>query len=114
MLNQSAGLDLAFQALADPSRRAMVSRLARGEASVGELARPLTMSLPAVLQHLAVLEAAGLVASRKAGRVRLCRIEAAALRAAEGWMAARLAEWEGRLDRLGAYLEELKQEEGNG
>lgn len=108
MLNQSTSLDLAFQALADPSRRAMLERLSRGPASVSELARPLSMSLPAVMQHLAVLEQSGLVASKKVGRVRTCQIEAAALGAAETWLNARRAEWERRFDRLGAYLEEMK------
>ena len=104
MLNQSASLDLAFQALADPSRRAMVERLSSGPASVSELARPLPMSLPAVVQHLQVLEASGLVRSEKVGRVRTCRLEAAALRAAERWIAERRTSWERRLDRLGDYL----------
>jgi DNA-binding transcriptional ArsR family regulator len=104
MLNQSTSLDLMFQALADPSRRFMVERLARGPASVSELAKPLTMSLPAVVQHLAVLEASGLVRSQKAGRVRTCRIEPKALRTAEQWIVARRTIWERRLDRLGDYL----------
>jgi DNA-binding transcriptional ArsR family regulator len=112
MLNQSPALDLAFQALADPARRAMVERLCLGPASVGELARPLPMSLPAVMQHLAVLEGSGLVVSRKVGRVRTCRIEAAALGKAEQWIHAQRAEWERKFDRLGAYLETLKQEGG--
>lgn len=104
MLNQSAALDLMFQALADPTRRVMVERLARGPASVSELAKPLTMSLPAVVQHLQVLEASGLVRSEKVGRVRTCRIEPKALRTAEGWIAQRRTIWERRLDRLGEYL----------
>jgi DNA-binding transcriptional ArsR family regulator len=104
MLNQSAALDLMFQALADPSRRGMVERLARGSASVSELAEPLAMSLPAVVQHLQVLEASGLVRSEKIGRVRTCRIEPKALRTAEQWIAARRSLWERRLDRLGEYL----------
>jgi DNA-binding transcriptional ArsR family regulator len=104
MLNQSAALDLMFQALADPSRRGMVERLARGPASVSELAAPLAMSLPAVVQHLQVLEASGLVRSEKIGRVRTCRIEPKALRTAEQWIAARRSLWERRLDRLGEYL----------
>ena len=73
MLNQQTSLDLAFQALADPTRRAMVERLSRGPASVSELAKPLDMSLPAVMQHLAMLESSGLVRSQKVGRVRTCR-----------------------------------------
>lgn len=95
-----------FQALADPSRRAMVERLSRGPASVSELAKPLAMSLPAVFQHLQVLQASGLVRSEKVGRVRTCRIEQAALRTTEHWIAERRAGWERRLDRLGAYLAE--------
>ncbi len=114
MLNQSTPLDLAFQALADPSRRAMLERLSRGPASVSDLARPLSMSFPAVMQHLAVLEGAGLVASEKVGRVRTCRINGRALSLAEGWIGARRAEWERRLDRLGDYLEEMKAKGDDG
>lgn len=93
-----------FHALADPTRMAMVERLSRGPASVSEIARPLAITLPAVLQHLAVLEGDGLVHSEKAGRVRTCRIEPAALRAAGDWVAERRAMWERSLDRLGEYL----------
>lgn len=110
MLNQEPALDLLFQALADPTRRAMVERLSRGPVSVGELAKPLPMSLPAVMQHLGVLETAGLVRSRKVGRVRTCTIEPAALSQAERWINAQRIEWEHRLDRLGDYLETLKDE----
>jgi DNA-binding transcriptional ArsR family regulator len=97
-------VDLLFAALADPSRRAMVDRLIDGPASVSELARPLAMSLPAVVQHLHVLEASGLVRSEKLGRVRTCAIEPTALRAAEQWVAERRTAWERNLDRLGEYL----------
>ncbi|HVH76391.1 MAG TPA: metalloregulator ArsR/SmtB family transcription factor [Stellaceae bacterium] len=107
MLNRSSGLDRLFHALSDPARRAIVERLARGPAPVSELARPLPMSLPAAMQHLAVLEAAGLVRSRKVGRVRTCAIEPRALGRAERWIDARRSEWERRLDRLGEYLETL-------
>jgi DNA-binding transcriptional ArsR family regulator len=114
MLNQGtiAGgdIDLLFQALADPSRRAMVERLTRGPASVSELARPLAMSMPAVVQHLHVLERSGLVCSEKVGRVRTCTVEPAALRTAEGWIAERRTTWEQRLDRLGEYLAEHPDE----
>ncbi|MBC7769597.1 MAG: winged helix-turn-helix transcriptional regulator [Phycisphaerales bacterium] len=110
MFRQDALLDLAFQALADPSRRAMVDRLAIGPASVSELARPLALSLPGVMQHLAVLEASGLVRSQKIGRVRTCSIEPTAFRQAEQWIAERRALWERRLDRLGQFLEETKDE----
>jgi DNA-binding transcriptional ArsR family regulator len=110
MLNQPAPLDLAFQALADPTRRAMIERLSRGPASVSELARPFVMSMPAVMQHLAVLESSGLVRSEKIGRVRTCQINPAALSQAEQWINQRRIEWERRLDRLGQYLETLKDE----
>src|SRR5215510_6990075 len=112
MLNQSAALDFMFQALADPSRRVMVDRLTRGPVSVSELAKPLAMSLPAVVQHLQVLEASGLVRSEKAGRVRTCHIEPKALRSAEQWIAERRTVWEQRLDRLGEFLATGKDEAG--
>ena len=104
-------LDLAFQALADPSRRAMVDRLVLGPATVSELAKPLAMSLPGVMQHLAVLEASGLVISEKIGRTRTCRIEPKVLTQAEHWIAERRALWERRLDRLGQFLEDTKDED---
>jgi DNA-binding transcriptional ArsR family regulator len=112
MLNyrSEAQLDLMFQALADPSRRLMVEQLCRGPASVTELAKPLSMSLPAVVQHLHVLEASGLVRTEKTGRVRTCRIEPVALRRAEQWIAERRTSWERRLDRLGDFLAENPQE----
>lgn len=108
MLNNSTTLDHVFHALADPGRRQMVERLSRGPASVSELAEPLAMSLPAVVQHLAVLEESGLVRSQKIGRVRTCHIEAKALRAAEHWISERRTLWENRFDRLGAYLAQTK------
>jgi DNA-binding transcriptional ArsR family regulator len=92
-----------FQALADPTRRIMVERLSRGPASVSELAEPLAMSLPAVMQHLQVLEASGLVRSEKIGRVRTCRIATEALEAIEEWVAARRASGECHVERLGEY-----------
>ncbi|GAA4535231.1 ArsR/SmtB family transcription factor [Amycolatopsis samaneae] len=99
-------LDQVFKALADPTRRALVERLVRGPASVSELAAPLTMSLAAVVQHLQVLESAGVVRSEKAGRVRTCRVEPAALRVAEDWLGGQRTPWENRLDRLGEVLAE--------
>jgi DNA-binding transcriptional ArsR family regulator len=111
MLNEPPGLDRLFQALADPARRAMVERLSRGPVSVSELARPLPMSLPAAMQHLGVLETAGLVRSEKVGRVRTCSIEPQALSLAEQWINARRIEWEHRLDRLGTYLAMLQDKE---
>ncbi len=110
MLNHSP-LDLSFQALSDPTRRAILARLSTAPASVKELAAPLPMSLPAVMQHLAVLESSGLVVSEKRGRVRTCRIDASALSACERWLSERRAEWESRLDRLEAYLQEVQQQE---
>ena len=88
----------------------MVERLARAPLSVSALAEPLAMSLPAVMQHLAVLEASGLVRSEKSGRVRTCRVEPEALSLAEQWIADRRAEWASRLDRLGDYLATLAKE----
>jgi DNA-binding transcriptional ArsR family regulator len=93
-----------FQALADPSRRLMVERLSKGPASVSQLAEPLDMSLSAVVQHLQVLEASGLVRTEKVGRVRTCTIEPKALSLAEKWISDRRTQWERRLDRLGEYL----------
>src|SRR5262249_12711625 len=111
MLQQdSAVLDQMYQALADSTRRGMVERLSEGPASVSELARPFEMSLSAVVQHLAVLEAAGIVRSEKVGRVRTCRIEPRALSLAERWIAERRRLWERRLDRLGDYLDETAPE----
>jgi DNA-binding transcriptional ArsR family regulator len=111
MLNQSSGLDRLFHALADPARRAMMERLSRGPAPVSELAKPLPMSLPSAMQHLGVLEAAGLVRSEKIGRVRTCAIEPDALSLAEQWINARRTACESRLDRLGDYLASLPIEE---
>jgi DNA-binding transcriptional ArsR family regulator len=106
MLNQKPEptLDLMFQALSDPTRRRMVERLSRGPASVSELAQPFAMSLPAVVQHLQVLEQSGLVRSQKVGRVRTCTIEASALTQAEQWLNDQRLMWERRLDRLGDFL----------
>lgn len=104
MLNHSDTLDRAFQALADPSRRAMVERLARGPASVSELAAPLAMTMAAVLQHLRVLEASGLVTTAKQGRVRTCAVDPEAFGAVQSWIDTRRREWESRLDRLALHL----------
>ena len=104
-------LDKTFAALADPARRAMVERLTIGPATVSELALPLPMSLPAVMLHLKVLEEAGLVTSRKEGRVRTCRIDPEKLSLAENWVAARRIMWEHSLDRLGAYLDATQPED---
>ena len=103
-------MDIVFHALADANRRLMLDRLAGGPASVSELAKPLSISLPAVVQHLRVLEGSGLVRSHKAGRVRTCQIEPQALGAAERWISERRSAWEQRLDRLGEFLAEQSDE----
>ena len=105
MLNQQSDLDSMFQALADPTRRRMVERLSRGPASVSELAVPFAMSLPAIVQHLQVLEHAGLVKTEKIGRTRTCTIDTGALSLVEKWINDRRIGWEKRLDRLGALLD---------
>jgi DNA-binding transcriptional ArsR family regulator len=99
-------LDLAFQALADPTRRAVIERLCVSPASVSELAKPFAMSLAAVVQHIQVLESAGLVQTHKVGRVRTVQIDPAGLRAAEQWLVARRSLWEHHLDRLAEVLAE--------
>jgi DNA-binding transcriptional ArsR family regulator len=99
-------VDAVFHALSDANRRAMIDRLLDGPASVSDLARPLSISLPAVVQHLHVLEDSGVVSSRKAGRVRTCAIEPQALGTAERWISERREFWKRRLDRLGEVLAE--------
>ena len=108
---RATNLDLTFQALADPTRRSMFERLSRGPASVSELAQPFAMSLPAIVQHLAMLEASGLVRSEKVGRVRTCRMEPAALSLAEQWFNQRRTDWGHRLDRLGEHLKRFPDRE---
>jgi DNA-binding transcriptional ArsR family regulator len=111
MLNKSSALNLLFSALADPARRAMVERLSRGPAAIGELAKPLPMSLSAVMQHVAVLEAAGVVRTQKLGRLRTCSLDTRALHPVEQWIHSRRTQWERRLDRLGSYLADLPKED---
>src|SRR5689334_7969339 len=110
MLNDSTSLDRAFQALVDPVRRGMLAQLSRGPATVSELAAPYPISLPAVMQHLKSLEAGGLVASRKAGRVRTVKLKADVLGEAEGWLRQRREEWSAQLDRFENYVAKLKTE----
>lgn len=110
MLHQPPTLDHVFHALADPARRGMLERLSAGPASVSELAQPLPMSLSAVGQHLAVLEACGLVKTEKVGRVRTCTLDAGALTQAEKWINERRIGWERKLDQLGEYLAQTKPE----
>ena len=108
MLNQQSQIGPVFQALADPTRRELVERLSSGPASVSELAGPLPMSLSAVVQHLGVLEAGGIVRTKKVGRVRTCQLDPDALDVARAWSAGQQAAWEHRLDRLGAFLTETE------
>jgi DNA-binding transcriptional ArsR family regulator len=111
MPNQSAALDRVFHALSDPTRRAIVHRLIRGPASVSELARPFTMAMPSLLQHLQVLEDCRLIRSAKVGRVRTCEMQPAALDAAQTWLAEQRALWESRLDRMDDYIMSLQSKE---
>jgi DNA-binding transcriptional ArsR family regulator len=111
MRDSSEVLDRAFHALADPSRRQMLARMGQGPASVSELARPLKMTLAAVVQHVQVLESSGLVSSQKVGRVRTCSINTDTMRVAEQWLTRSRAEWEQRLDRLEAVLDEQQAAE---
>lgn len=106
---ETGTLDAVFSALADPTRRAILDRLAQGEATVGELAEPFAMSLPAVSKHLGVLEDAGLVTRERDGRVRRCRMESAPLQHASAWIEEYREFWEGRLDSLAAYLDPSKR-----
>ena len=111
MANQSTQLDDIFGALSDATRRAIVMRLCKGEASVGELARPFEMALPSLMKHIRVLESSGLVASEKHGRVRTCSLQTESLATIEVWLAAQREIWEQRLDRLEIYVAKLKKEE---
>lgn len=108
---QEPPLDSVFHALADPTRRAVFTRLTQGPATVSELAKPFEMALPSFLQHLKVLEESGLVTSKKEGRVRTCEAQIKRLSEAEEWMAHQRAVWEGRFDRLDAYLALLQKTE---
>jgi DNA-binding transcriptional ArsR family regulator len=104
-------LDATFSALSDPTRRAILSRLAEGPASVTEIAAPFDISLPAVSKHLRVLEQAGLMRRQVEGRVHTCHLNAAPLREATGWLAAYRRFWEGQLDSLAQFLEETRGED---
>jgi DNA-binding transcriptional ArsR family regulator len=113
MAKHEPDLSLLFHALSDPTRRAMLARLAGGAATVTELAAPTGLRLPTVLKHLAVLEAAGLIASAKDGRIRTCAFVPGALAPARDWMEAQRALWDARLDRLEDYVKTLMQEGGH-
>ncbi len=108
MDNYRGQLDPVFHALADPTRRAVVQQLARGEATVSHLAKPHAMALPSFMKHVAVLEQAGLVVTRKSGRVRHCRLNAERLAACEAWFADQRLAWQSRFDQLDSLLTELQ------
>jgi DNA-binding transcriptional ArsR family regulator len=99
-----------FQALGDPTRRAVLTRLSRGPASVSDLAAPFEMALPSFMKHIRFLEGSGLITTRKAGRVRTCRIEGKPIAAAESWLSAQRALWEGRADRLEQFVKRIQKE----
>jgi DNA-binding transcriptional ArsR family regulator len=109
MVKHSA-LDRTFSALADPTRREILERLGRGPATISELARPFDISLPGLLKHVQVLEQAHLVTTEKHGRTRQCRLGSDQLDDAAQWIATYRRHWEGRLDRLGTYIERRKGE----
>jgi DNA-binding transcriptional ArsR family regulator len=109
MAKYSTDLDNTFAALADPTRRAIVSRLCEGPRSVTELSEPFGMALPSLLKHVRVLEESGLITTHKDGRVRTCRIEPDALHATEAWIRQHIEVWKRRLDRLEAHIERMKR-----
>lgn len=114
MPHHASPLDLAFHALSDPTRRAVLSRLAAGEAPVSALAEPFDMALPSFAQHIRVLEECGLVASEKRGRSRWCRLVPARFDEAADWMEAERRRWTARLGRLEAYLDRAEEGDGHG
>ena len=111
MAKHDPNLDLIFQALSDPTRRAMLARMADGPLPVSDLARPTGLALPTILRHLSVLEAAELIETEKTGRTRMCRARPETLVATMDWMAEQKALWDARTDRLEAFLETLQKEE---
>jgi DNA-binding transcriptional ArsR family regulator len=106
-------LSAAFSALSDPTRRAILARLAQGEATVNELADPFEISLPAISRHLKVLEGAGLISRGRAAQWRPCRLEPERLKAVDDWLSPYRRFWEQSLDRMAAYLEEFGEGEGS-
>lgn len=109
MAKYSANLDQAFSALADPTRRAIVSRLCGGPKSITELSEPFEIALPSLLKHVHVLEKSGLIRSEKVGRVRTCTVEPQALHATEAWIRQHISAWESRLDRMDAHIQRMKR-----
>lgn len=110
-MTDPARLDRLFQALADPTRRAVLARLSAGEAQVSELAEPFGMALPSFMEHIRKLEAGGLIETRKEGRVRLCTLKPGALSPVKDWIEEQRILWEARLDNLETYLEKLLKEQ---
>lgn len=108
---EARSLDGLFQAIADPTRRAVLDRLGRGDASISELAAPFDMALPSFLKHIRVLEKSGWIRTRKVGRVRTCAIDTASFTAAEDWLRAQRGIWEGRTDRLETFVANIRTEE---
>lgn len=106
-------LSSTFSALADPTRRAILARLTRGEATVNEIAEPFKISLPAISRHLKVLESAGLITRGREAQWRPCKLEAAPLREVDGWLERYRAFWEGGFDKMEAYLAELTKDKDN-
>jgi len=111
MEKHSDRLDSIFQALADPTRRAVLARLGRGPASVSELAEPSGMALPSFMKHIRSLEGSGLIRTRKEGRVRTCALERETFAAVESWLSAQRAIWEGRTDRLEQFVLNAQERE---
>lgn len=111
MENYPGRLDVVFQALADPTRRAVLGRLGEGPASVSELARPFDMALPSFMKHIRILEGGGLIRTRKTGRVRTCALEKGSLALAESWLAEQRALWEARTDRLERFVAKAQERE---
>ena len=114
MAKYEPDLSLLFHALSDPTRRAMLSQLAQGPAGVSDLSAPTGLRLPTIMRHLSVLEAAGLVATAKDGRVRSCALVPQALEPMQNWLVEQRVVWEGRLDRLDDYVMKLMKEKGDG
>jgi DNA-binding transcriptional ArsR family regulator len=111
MDKSSHELDRAFSALADPTRRAIVSHLCDGPKSITELSEPFELALPSLLKHVRVLEQAGLLSSEKTGRIRTCRLEPHTLQFTEVWIRQHISIWEQRLDRMEAHIEHMKAED---
>jgi len=103
------GLSSIFQALSDPTRRAVLARLSKGPASVSDLAKPFEMALPSFMKHIRFLEGSGLIRTRKDGRVRTCEIDRKQFAAAEAWLSEQRALWEGRADRLEQFVTKLQE-----